>query len=317
MPTSKAPTDRVTWWEQVLTLPRATKQAVLLATDAALITLAVWIAHSLDRSELSALSSGLIMLAGIAAAASIPIFVAFGLYRAITRFIGPQIAVGVAIGSAIAALVIVVFANASGHVEFPLSAGLIFFALGTLFVGGSRLLMRQVAQVSQTRGAPVVIYGAGEAGARLAAALRAAQSHNPVAFVDDDVALHRKSILGLKVYSPESLQSLIDAHRVEAVLLALPSVSRRERQAVLERIQSLGVPVQTVPDITDILTGAARVEDIREVDVADLLGRDAVPPNQQLFDACIRGKVVLVTGAGGSIGSELCRQIVRQAPRRS
>jgi FlaA1/EpsC-like NDP-sugar epimerase len=303
-------------WERLLSLPRPTKQAILVFTDSALLCAALWAALSLHGSTAASLSSVLTTAALVAIAAGLPVFIAFGLYRAITRYIAPHAAIGVATGAGAAGAALFVYSRSAESIELPISAVLIFVALATLLVGGSRMLMRQVALLSQRRGARVLIYGAGDAGARLAAALRAAQSHNPVAFVDDDRALIGKIVLGLRVHDPSELTTLIGTERIEQVLLALPSAARRERQTVLERIQGLGLPVQTVPDITDILSGVARVEDIRAVDVSDLLGRDAVPPDQELFDACIRGKVVLITGAGGSIGSELCRQIVRQAPRR-
>jgi FlaA1/EpsC-like NDP-sugar epimerase len=307
--------DPNTLWERTIGLPRSVKQLVLLAVDGVLLFCALWAALSLDRAEASRITDSTLVAVLIAVAIALPVFIAFGLYRAITRFIGGHAAIGVSVGVAAAAIGLLIYSRATAA-GISTSAILIFFALATLLVGGSRLAMRQVAVLSQARGARSLIYGAGDAGARLAAALRVAENHNPVAFVDDDRALIGKTVLGLRVYDSADLASLSATLRIEQVLLALPSAGRRDRQAVLEKIQSLGLPVQTVPDITDILSGAAKVEDIRGVDVADLLGRDAVPPNQQLFDACIRGKVVLVTGAGGSIGSELCRQIIRQAPRR-
>ena len=161
----------------------------------------------------------------------------------------------------------------------------------------------------------VAIYGAGEAGAGLSAVLSTTRVFDPVAFVDDNHSLHGRSINGIRVHAPGELPALIDSLKVNRVLLALPSLSRRGRREILTNLEPLGVHIQTVPEFEQLVTGRASVGDIREVDVADLLGRDAVPPIPALFDACIRDRIVMVTGAGGSIGSELCRQIIGLRPK--
>jgi FlaA1/EpsC-like NDP-sugar epimerase len=161
-----------------------------------------------------------------------------------------------------------------------------------------------------------LIYGAGDAGAHLVSALVGRGEFVPVAFVDDSRTLRGSVINGLVVHSPANLSNLIDEFGVSRVLLALPSVSRRRRLEIINQLEQLPVHVQTMPDTADLVSGNARVDEVREVDITDLLGRDAVPPIPKLLDACIRGKVVMVTGAGGSIGSELCLQIVRLGPRR-
>jgi len=161
-----------------------------------------------------------------------------------------------------------------------------------------------------------VIYGAGAAGARLAQAMSMSTEARPIAFIDDDRSLWGSVIGGLRVHRPVDIVRLRSEYEIDRVLLAMPSASRAVRRAVLERIQAPGLRVQTVPDISDILAGNAQLEDVRDVEANDLLGREPVAPIQKLFDACIRDKVVMVTGAGGSIGSELCRQIARVSPRR-
>jgi FlaA1/EpsC-like NDP-sugar epimerase len=162
----------------------------------------------------------------------------------------------------------------------------------------------------------VVIYGAGEAGAELAIALMAGRTYQPVAYVDEKRSLIGTLIHGVPVVPPEEVHAAVRTEGVRTILLAIPTASRVRRSEVIRELESLGVRVQSVPDLEDIAAGRARVDDLRDVDVADLLGRDPVPPNKRLLDACIRGKNVLVTGGGGSIGSELCRQILRLAPRR-
>ena len=164
--------------------------------------------------------------------------------------------------------------------------------------------------------ARVAIYGAGEAGAHLSNLLLTTRAFDPVIFIDDNKGLRGRFVNGIKVQLPENLPSLVKTHGIDRILLAVPSLTRRRRREILTQLEPLGVHVQTVPDIEQLVTGKANLADLREVDVADLLGRDAVPPKDGLFDACIRDRVVMVTGAGGSIGSELCRQIIGLSPRR-
>ena len=164
--------------------------------------------------------------------------------------------------------------------------------------------------------AKVAIYGAGDAGARLSSVLLTTRAFDPVAFIDDNRSLQGRMVNGLKVYAPDELPELIKDCQIDRVLLALPSLTHRRRREILSSLEPLGVHVQTVPEFEQLVTGKAKVEDIQEVDVCDLLGRDSVPPKPGLFEACIRDKVVMVTGAGGSIGSELCRQIIGLGPKR-
>jgi len=185
-----------------------------------------------------------------------------------------------------------------------------------LYVGGSRLAIRALLSSKQCTREPVAIYGAGAAGAQLAATLRCSSPYGAVAFLDDNLELHGRTVAGLLVYPPASMPYLISKFHVQHVLLAIPSHPRSRRQAVVSALESQGMHVQMVPDIAEIVSGRASVIDLREVDAGDLLGRAEVAPNEQLLHACIRGKVVLVSGAGGSIGSELCRQIVRLRPAR-
>jgi len=194
----------------------------------------------------------------------------------------------------------------------------IYASLLLIYVAGSRFLARYYLLTRYIRPtlARVAIYGAGDAGARLASSLLATRTFDPIAFIDDNRALQGNSVNGIRVYSPDQLPAIVRDHEVDRILLALPSESRRRRREILTKLEPLGLHIQTVPEIDQLVSGNASVSDIREVDVGDLLGRDAVPPNAALLEGCIRGRVVMVTGAGGSIGSELCRQIVRQHPVR-
>lgn len=160
----------------------------------------------------------------------------------------------------------------------------------------------------------MAIYGAGAAGLQLLASLKVGRLYKTVAFVDDDPDLVERTIAGLKVYYGNQVSRMIIDTGVAEIFLAVPSATRARRQEILTRLQGHGVHVRTIPGIMDLASGKVKVDDLQEVDVADLLGRDPVPPDRSLFERCIRGQAVMVTGAGGSIGSELCRQIVQSAP---
>ncbi|MGH8435483.1 MAG: polysaccharide biosynthesis protein, partial [Pseudomonas sp.] len=160
----------------------------------------------------------------------------------------------------------------------------------------------------------VAIYGAGAAGNQLVAALRMGRAMRPVAFIDDDDGIANRVIAGLRVYKPKHIRQMIEETGVQEILLAIPSSTRGRRREVLEFLEPFPLHVRSVPGFMDLASGRVKVDDIQEVDIADLLGRDAVPPHQELFERCIRDQVVMVTGAGGSIGSELCRQILGRGP---
>jgi FlaA1/EpsC-like NDP-sugar epimerase len=194
----------------------------------------------------------------------------------------------------------------------------IYSCLSLLYVAGSRFVVRYylLTRYLQPTEARVAIYGAGDAGARLSTALSTTRAFDPVVFIDDNKGLHGRMVNGIKVYGPEHLPDLIKSQNIDRILLALPSQSRRRRREILTQLEPLGLHVQTVPEFEQLVSGSASVGDIREVEVCDLLGRDSVPPKAALFDACIRDRVVMVTGAGGSIGSELCRQIIGLGPKR-
>jgi FlaA1/EpsC-like NDP-sugar epimerase len=302
--------------ERVLRLPRSRKRAVMLAADAVFIPAALFSALALKLGgwPLGLGATPWLYLAALLA--SIPIFIRLGLYRAVMRYIGARAIVAVTAGVTGSALVLGAIKLLVPDDGIPYSALVIYWALALVYVGGSRILVRNLMLMRAASGERVVVYGAGAAGAQAVSALRAAGSYDPVAFLDDDPGLRRSYVAGLEVHAPAALATLVEEEGARIVLLALPSQSRRRRQEILKSLEEYPVRVMTVPDIADLVSGSARVEDVRDVDASDLLGRDAVPPDERLFDACIRDKVVMVTGAGGSIGAELCRQIVRLGPRR-
>ncbi|MDP5149799.1 polysaccharide biosynthesis protein [Rheinheimera baltica] len=193
----------------------------------------------------------------------------------------------------------------------------VYALLALVSSGGGRLLARLfLAQRNNKHKQRVLIYGAGSAGRQLALSLFSGDQHHPVMFVDDDVTLQRSSILGIAVGNPSQIHNIVNAYNISKVLLAIPSVSRLRRREVLDRLESLSIPVQSIPGMNDIVDGSMRIDDLQDVKIEDLLGRDPVEPKVKLMHANIRGKVVMVTGAGGSIGSELCRQIIRYEPEK-
>lgn len=296
-------------------LPRDSKRAIMLLADATFIPLTLWLAVALKVGTQSATMLSF-WLYVVALGAAIPVFARLGLYRAIVRFIGPA-AMGAVLAGVTTSVLLLVALNATViRRPVPSEAFVIYWALALLYVGGSRFVVRGFMHSRPIHAERVVIYGAGAAGAQLASALMVSGRYFPVGFVDDNPSLYGSLVNGIKVYGPRSLDRLVKDSAVTTVLLALPSQSRKRRQEILKLIEPLPVKVQTVPDIGDIVKGHATVADLRDVDAVDLLGRDAVPPNVALLDSCIRHKVVMVTGAGGSIGSELCRQILQLGPSR-
>jgi FlaA1/EpsC-like NDP-sugar epimerase len=303
---------------RLIQLPRSLKRFVVLMTDGLLIALSVSAALLLVHPDTAASHGRRWILLPLAVAIALPVFAGQGLYRAVIRFIGTKLVLAALRGVSIVTGVMIGAWLALGwdDPKTVLSIAPVFCAFLMLAVVGSRFFARLFLLRERTAGERVAIYGAGDAGARLVAALIGGKSFTPVVFLDDNHALQGSSINGVPICPPERLEELTRELGIQRVLLAMPSVSRRERQRIIDRLEKLPVRVQTIPDIADLVSGQARVDEIRDVDVADLLGRDPVPPNERLLGACIRGKSVMVTGAGGSIGSELCRQILRLGPTR-
>jgi len=301
--------------EFLIGLPRPVKQLVTVATDAVGFALcAIGVAWLLLGGELATGQIAWITLLTIVAA----LLLAWsqGLYRSVVRYMGLDLFVAGAKTAAGSALVGSVFLYVAGIADAPARWAVAFWGIAFIYICSSRYLARifLIHRRSPVERERVIIYGAGSAGAKLAITLFGDDEFLPVAMVDDDLTLHKKLVKGLVVHSPTRIEAIIRDTEATRVLLALPSVSRWKRRAVLEYLSQYPVHVQTIPDITDLISGNARLDDIREVDVEDLLGRDPVPPDLDLLSASISGKRVMVTGAGGSIGAELCRQILRQEP---
>lgn len=260
---------------------------------------------------------------------AIPLFIRFGMYRAVMRYFGNDalIAIIKAVSLSSLILAVVVFWYSNHQAVVPRSIIFNYWWLSLVIIVGLRLAMRQYFMGDWFSGAQhipftnrddgltkVAVYGAGTAGNQLVAALRMGRMMRPVAFIDDDSSIADRVISGLQVFNPENIQQMIDVTGAQEILLAIPSTSRARRRDILSRLEGFPLHVRSVPAFMDLASGRVKVDDIQEVDIADLLGRDAVPAQEELLERCIKRQSVLVTGAGGSIGSELCRQIVALAP---
>lgn len=304
----------------VLALPRPAKRLVALSLDMSLCVLSVWLAFYLRLGEWVALSGNALWAVAASIVIALPIFVVSGLYRAIFRYSGWPALLTVARAIAIYALLYGSIFTAIGVAGVPRTVGIIQPILLLLLVGGSRALARvwlndeYQTRLKRAARPKVLIYGAGRSGRQLAAAMSNSHDMQVVGFLDDDDRLHGHVLNGLPLYKPEDLPELVTALSISSVLLAMPSIGRRRRNEILTAIRSAHVAVRTLPSMTDLAQGKVSVSDLRELDIDDLLGREPVAPNHLLLAKNITAKVVLVTGAGGSIGSELCRQILAQAP---
>lgn len=291
-------------------LPRPLKRFLMAATDFVFIVGAVVAAIALTSPATLAVESFPWPLALGVGVLMLPVFWRLGLYRAVVRFLRSRVIGSVMAGVTILALVLLAYAALVPASDISLGAALVFWGFAIIHTAGSRFTARDFLHGSRKPRQRAIIYGAGTSGARLAGMLGSGGECLPVAFVDDDASLHKSLVAGLRVFSPAALQSLIESHDACRLLLAMPSASRQRRAEIIQQLESLPLHIQTVPDMNDLVSGKASFDDLREVDVEDLLGRDPIPPRPDLISACVAGRTVMVTGAGGSIGSELCRQIV-------
>jgi FlaA1/EpsC-like NDP-sugar epimerase len=297
-------------------LPRVAKVFIAFSTDVLAMPLALFFTLALKRGSIADAAQVPFLLYIAAALLPAAVLVAFRTYRAVFRFVSSGVLFRSALAVLVASVLLAAFNWLALGSPVSTSAIVIFTAFALLHIVGSRALAREWLYLRRGQKERIVIYGAGVAGAQLAGSLRDSGQYEPVAFVDRDLALTGRMIAGIRVHDPDTLPQLIERERISSVLLAMPSSSPRQRQLILKSLEPYPVHVRTVPDISDIVAGRAGVADVREVEPSDLLERDPVTPDQSLLEACIRGKVVMVSGAGGSIGSELCRQIVRLGPQR-
>jgi FlaA1/EpsC-like NDP-sugar epimerase len=299
-------------------MSRTTKRLLIMAADFMLLPFSLWAAIGLRLNSWQAASVYSWWIFFLPSLIAIPIFIRMGLYRAVIRFLGDKAAATILIAVTISVLVFSGVYAFLGLPNIPRGALAIYWLLSAFTIGVSRyvarILLRELEKQPGRR--RVAIYGSGNAGRQLASALRMSREYIPVAFVDDDVSLRGLSIDGMTVYSNEQLETLIRKQGIAEILLAIPSAPRNRRIEIINQLVPMHVRVQVAPSIIGLVGGEVNMSDIREVEIDELLGRDAVPPDEKLLARNIKGKAVMVTGAGGSIGSELCRQIIANGPSR-
>ncbi|CAN7699159.1 nucleoside-diphosphate sugar epimerase/dehydratase [Variovorax sp. LjRoot130] len=302
--------------DTILSWSRSRKRMVVMALDAVLALVSMWLAFTLRLDTLHWPAGAEWVAYAVAPALAIPIFFQLGLYKAIFRYTGMAsiLATGRAValyGFALCPLVWLLF-----HWEgIPRSLIVLQPLLFLILVASSRALGWQwIASRTRARGTPLLIYGAGVAGAQTAAALSGTHDYSLVGFVDDDPQKVGRTINGVKVYAYAEAADVVVRHAVTDILLAVPSATRQRRNQLIERLQSLPVRIRSLPGLADLASGRVTVDDFRDLDLDDLLGREPVASRPDFLAGALAGRVVMVTGAGGSIGSELCRQIAREAP---
>jgi FlaA1/EpsC-like NDP-sugar epimerase len=307
--------------EPLLGLPRAAKQGVVFTVDMLMSLLGVWLAFYLRVEQTGAPVFDQPYVYGLAVALFVPIFVRMGLYRAIFRYAGMPAIVTTASAVLIYGVLFFLVLLLARWNGVPRSIGIIQPVLFLLLAGGWRICARYwlsgVSDTEQRAGGKkhLLIYGAGEAGVQTASALDVMREFTVRGFVDADPAKIGRTINGIPIIAPADVSDFIQKRKVSDILLAIPSLNRLRRREIIEQLQLLPVHVRSLPGMLDLASGKVSVSDFQELDIEDLLGRDPVVPDPQLLAKDLAGKVVLVTGAGGSIGSELCRQIIKEQPR--
>ena len=302
--------------QRALEMPRSAKRIIALTLDASLCIATVWLALFLRLGYWPEVM-GNRWIAVAASLLALPVFWSFGFYRAIFRYLGFDALLTVARACTVYGLFYAGIFFLLGVAGVPRTLGIIQPILLFIMVAASRAFARSLLSglVPGAHDKRVLIYGAGSSGRQLAGAIASSGEMRVVGYVDDDPTLKGSVLNGKRIYGPEQLRDVVPAQGVSDILLAMPSATRKRRSEILEALRPLAVSVRTLPGLMDLAEGRVEVSTLRELDIEDLLGRDVAAPNQILFAKNILGKTVLVTGAGGSIGSELCRQIVAARPK--
>ncbi len=307
----------------LLDLSRRAKKAFFLAFDTIALPVCCWLGFALRYGEWSANAFVHWPAYALAPLIFIPVFVRLGLYRAVIRYIGNKALWVVVKAVTLSVLIWATMVHLLGLPQtVPRSVIFIYWFVAIVAVGGSRMLARWLIlhkfpggeQKAKSDSQRVIIYGAGSSGRQLSEALYHSSEFSVVAYIDDNPVLNGLEVNSVRIYRASEIPELIERFDVDSLLLAIPSASTQRKKEIIDELSFYELKVMTLPGLSDIAGGKVSINDVREVDIADLLGRDEVKPDAELLDACIKGQNVLVTGAGGSIGSELCRQILKQKP---
>ncbi len=306
--------------DTLLALPRNAKKTLAIMADSALCVLTVWLSICFRFESWVSLSGYQWIAVALSIILAIPLLTAFGFYHTVIRFVGRQTITAALRAMALYTLIYSALFTAYGFPLVPRTIGLLqplLLLIGLAFV---RLFAAQLFIESKQKNSsaenftPLLIYGAGTSGQQLAASLKSSGQTHVLGFLDDNASFQHATIAGIPVYSPDVIGKLIDLHQVRDVVLAMPRLTRSRRNEIIKTLATHRVAVRTVPSLTDLAHGKISESDLREIDIEDLLGRDPVTPIPELMAKNITDKNVMVTGAGGSIGSELCRQIIRNSP---
>lgn len=309
--------------ETIISTPRRWKRVLMIALDTLSLLIALWAAYALRLSDwVPALTSERLTLAFFAPVVAIPVFIRLGLYRSVIRYL-PEAAIWTIVQAMVVStmcwVIIIFLMEMTGQGIVPRSVPFLYFILGAILVGATRFAAKWVLSAGtgmRRDEEPIFIYGAGANAAQLAQALRGHGNRFVMGLIDDDPANHGRDVAGYRVFPPHQLPSLVERYGIREIVLSMSSIPPESRQAVISRVTGLGVKVRSVPDISDIVDGRYIVNQIREIEIDELLGRSFVPPDKGLLAGALTGKTVMVTGAGGSIGAELCRLIAVWKPAR-
>ena len=306
----------VNYIKRLSELSRSAKSALQVTVDASLIFLSFVAAILLRLESLALLAKPQVWYALVPAIAiTLLAFRLLGLYSTMVRFLNSRILLTIGIGASFSTVAIAI-AGLVFQADLPRSVPIIFGIFVFLWVGGARFAAQKIFRNSvRMIKRPVIVYGAGESGLQLLNALFHGRKYTPVALVDDNPTLQNLSVGGLRVYAPEQIRELAQKTAARVVLLAIPSANRARRREIVQAIQDLGLEIKTIPGMMDLISGKAKIAELSTVSPEELLGRDPVPPNADLLSKNVSGCSVMVSGAGGSIGSELCRQILAQDPK--
>ncbi|MBW4977334.1 nucleoside-diphosphate sugar epimerase/dehydratase [Marinobacter adhaerens] len=304
-------------FQRFLNLSRVHKRLISVFADVAVLFFALWAAFSLRLDQQFWVPDrGQLIVSGLTVAITIAVFVKLGLYRAVIRYLSDRAFITVITGVFVSAITLILLGYWL-EVLVPRSVPIIYGALAFIFVSGTRMTVRMLVNRPKHNNKQYVgIVGAGETGLQLANALDQGTEYHPCAFISLLKANHRALVNGIPVYDISHIERVVKDHRIKRLLLALDADSGIDRKRLLKRLEPLAIPVQTVPTMSELVAGQARINDIRDLEIEDLLGRDPVQPDNAQVAASLYNRSVLVTGAGGSIGSELCRQIIRHRPAR-
>jgi FlaA1/EpsC-like NDP-sugar epimerase len=306
----------------ILAWSRSFKRLIMVAVDMALCVLTVWVAYYLRLGDWISLTGRPSLAVLLSIVLALPVFAAFGLYRTAFRHVEAQLFRLAATASVVYAILYAAVISAYAFDHIPRTLGfiqplLLFLAISLSRIGASWLLTKRINLfMDKSTQRRVLIYGAGSSGRQLGRAALEGGEIRVLGFVDDDRSLQGSVISGHRVYGPDQLPELVDRYQIDDVLLALPSVPRRRRNEIIDGLRELSVAVRTLPGLMDLAHGRVQTSDLRELTIEDLLGRDPVPVHYNSLRERIEGHTILITGAGGSIGSELCRQIVEAQPAR-